>query len=302
MRLRPPNLLPGRDTRSVIYRRPMTDDLAVRPGSGRLDGRIAIVVGAGQSPATGPDDTTVGNGRAAAMVFAREGASVLAVDRSLAAASETVDLITDAGGVATPFEMDVTDESSVAELPAVCRQTFGPPTILHNNVGIGAGDGGVTRMERSVWDHIFEVNVTGMYLTCKHVIPVMRDTGGGAIINISSVAAIASAGLAAYKSSKAAVNALTHHLATANFDHGIRVNGIMPGLMDTPMAIGGYSAVSGIDPDDLRAARDRRVPLGGRQGTGWDTAYAALFLASDEARFITGVMLPVDGGQLAKIG
>lgn len=280
----------------------MSDELADRPGSGRLSGRVAIVVGAGQSPATGPDDKTVGNGRAAAMVFAREGASVLAVDRRQSAAAETAELIVAAGGTAAPLAVDVTDEAAVAELPAACLDTFGPPTILHNNVGIGAGDGGVTTLDRSVWDHIFAVNVTGMYLTCKHIIPAMRDAGGGSIINISSVAAIASTGLAAYKTSKAAVNALTHHLATANFRHGIRVNGIMPGLMDTPMAIGGYSSVSGADPDEIRAARDGRVPFGRRQGTAWDTAYAALFLASDEARFITGVMLPVDGGQTAKIG
>ncbi len=281
----------------------MHDDLAHRPGTGRLDGHVAIVVGAGQSPGTGPDDTTIGNGRAASLVFAREGASVLAVDRSHASAAETADLITAAGGVAVAFEADVVDEGAVATIPGACHAAFGAaPTILHNNVGIGAGDGGVTTMDRSVWDHIFEVNVTGMYLTCKHVIPLMREAGGGSIINISSVAAVASAPLAAYKSSKAAVNALTHHLAAANFRHGIRVNAIMPGLMDTPMAIGGHSTARGIDPDELRAARDRQVPLGGRQGTAWDTAYAALYLASDEARFVTGVLLPVDGGQLARIG
>jgi NAD(P)-dependent dehydrogenase (short-subunit alcohol dehydrogenase family) len=280
----------------------MDDPLARRAGAGRLDGRVAIVVGAGQSPGSGPEDTTVGNGRAAAMVFAREGASVLAVDRELASAQATVDLVTEAGGSAAAFEVDITDEQQVAAMPARCAELFGPPSILHNNVGIGSGDGGVTNLDRDVWDRIFEVNVTGMYLTCKHVIPVMRANGGGAIVNISSVAAVAAAPLAAYKSSKAAVNALTHHLAMANAKHAIRVNAIMPGLMDTPMAIGGHSQARGIDPDELRAARDAQVPLGRRQGTGWDTAYAALYLVSDEAKFVTGVVLPVDGGQSARIG
>ena len=157
-------------------------------------------------------------------------------------------------------------------------------------------------LDQSVWERIFEVNVTGMFLTCKHVVPLMREAGGGAIINISSVAAVASTPLAAYKASKAAVNALTHQLATANFRHNIRVNAIMPGLMDTPMAIGGHSLATGADPDELRTKRSRQVPLGQQQGTGWDTAYAALYLASSEARFVTGVILPVDGGQIARIG
>ena len=279
-----------------------SDPLATRSGSGRLDGRVAIIMGAGQSPGTSPADTTIGNGRATALLFAREGAAVLAVDRDPDAAAATAALINDAGGQASAFVADVTNEADVALIPDACADLLGPPSILHNNVGVGTGDGPVTSLEREMWEHIFEVNVTGMYLTCKHVIPAMRAAGGGAITNISSVAATASTPLAAYKSSKAAVNALTHHLANANAKHGIRVNAIMPGLMDTPMAIGGHSSATGADADELRAARDRLVPFGRKQGTGWDTAYAALFLASDEARFITGVILPVDGGQLARIG
>ncbi len=280
----------------------MSDALAERPGSGRLEGAVAIVVGAGQSPGSTPDDTTIGNGRATALLFAREGAKVLAVDRSASSAQATVDLITSAGGTAVAFEADITDEEQVARIPGACADRFGLPNILHNNVGIGTGDGRVIDLDRSIWDRIFEVNVTGMFLTCKHVIPLMREAGGGAIINVSSVAALASTPLAAYKASKAAVNALTHQLATANFRHNIRVNAIMPGLMDTPMAIGGHSTATGIDPEELRAKRSRQVPFGQQQGTGWDTAYAALYLASDESRFVTGVMLPVDGGQIARIG
>lgn len=278
------------------------DSLADRVGSGRLAGKVAIVVGAGQSPGSSPDDTTIGNGRATALLFAREGASVLAVDRRIESAQETVALIEAQGGTASALEADITDEVSVASIPVACVERFGPPSILHNNVGIGTGDGRVTSLDREIWERIFDVNVTGMFLTCKQVIPLMRENGGGSIINISSVAAVASTPLAAYKTSKAAVNAFTHHLAGANFRYGIRVNAIMPGLMDTPMAIGGHSAATGADPDELRAKRSSQVPLGQQQGTGWDTAYAALYLASEESRFVTGVLLPVDGGQIARIG
>ena len=271
-------------------------------GRGRLEGKVAVVVGAGQSPGSGPDDETIGNGRATAMLFAREGASVLAVDRRLESAQETADLIAAEGGTAAAFQADICDEEQAASITTACLARFETIDILHNNVGVGAGDGGVTTLELDTWNRIYDVNVTGMFLTCKHAIPAMRNTGGGAIVNISSVAAIASAGIAAYKTSKAAVNALTQHLAAANFKHNIRVNAIMPGLMDTPMAVGGYARARGADPDDVRAGRDRMVPFGGQQGTGWDTAYAALFLASDEARFVTGVLLPVDGGAAIRVG
>ncbi len=269
---------------------------------GRLDGKVAVVVGAGQSPGSGPDDDTIGNGRATALLFAREGAKVLVVDRVLASAQETVDLITSEGGTAVAMEADICDEEQAASITSTCLGAFGTIDILHNNVGIGVGDGGVTTLELYTWNRIYDVNVTGMFLTCKHAIPAMRASGGGAIVNISSVAAIASAGIAAYKTSKAAVNALTQHLAAANFTHNIRVNAIMPGLMDTPMAVGGYARARGVDPEQIRDGRNKMVPFGGQQGTGWDTAYAALFLASDEARFITGVLLPVDGGAAIRVG
>jgi NAD(P)-dependent dehydrogenase (short-subunit alcohol dehydrogenase family) len=278
------------------------DALANKSGAGRLAGKVAVVVGAGQSANAGPDDHTVGNGRAVAMLFAREGARVLAVDRDPDSLRETEALIVQAGGSVQTLVADITDEEQVEEIAPACIDAFGSIDILHNNVGIGTGDGGVTKLDREVWENIFEVNVTGMYLTCKHVIPTMRAGGGGAIVNVSSIAAVATAGIAAYKSSKAAVNALTQHLAAANFRHGIRVNAVMPGLMDTPMAIGGHSSALDVDPEDMRRKRNNIVPLGKQQGTGWDTAYAALFLASEEARFITGVLLAVDGGQTARIG
>ena len=278
------------------------DALAAKSGAQRLAGKVAVVVGAGLSEGSGPDDETIGNGRAVAMLFAREGAQVLAVDRDPVSLQKTQELIVSAGGSVQTLVADITDEEQVKELAPACLDSFGSIDILHNNVGIGTGDGSVNRLEREVWDQIFSVNVTGMYLTCKHVIPTLRANGGGAIVNVSSIAAVATTPLAAYKSSKAAVNALTQNLAAANFGHGIRVNAVMPGLMDTPMAIGSHSTALDIDPDRLRSKRNNLVPLGKQQGTGWDTAYAALFLASDEARFITGVLLAVDGGQTARVG
>jgi len=139
-------------------------------------------------------------------------------------------------------------------------------------------------------------------MPCKHVLPVMRRQRAGVIVNVSSIAAVCATPIVAYKVSKAGVNAYTQSLAIGNAKHGIRANAIMPGLMNTPMAVEGISQALGIAKEDLMRARDAQVPLGGKMGTAWDVAYAALFLASDEARFITGVALPVDGGQSARVG
>ena len=263
---------------------------------GRLANRIAIVVGAGQTPGS-----TIGNGRATALRFAEEGATVLCVDRDLESAEATVTLIADKGGHASALQADVTDESQCAQITEVCLDRYQRVDVLHNNVGIGRGDRGVTSMTQSAWDEIFTTNVKGIMLCCKHAVPVMRDQGAGVITNISSVAAVCAVGLVAYKSSKAALNAYTHALATANARYGVRANVISPGLMNTPMAIEGNVA-AGADRETVIAARNARVPLGGRMGSAWDVANAALFLASDEAGFITGVNLPVDGGQSARIG
>ncbi len=263
----------------------------------KLEGKIAIVTGAGQTPGD-----TIGNGRATAILFAREGARVLLVDRHEGSADETRAMIETEGGTAVSVSADVTSEEDVRAVVATCLSAFGRIDVLQNNVGIGRGDGQVTRMERATWDTIIETNLTSMFLTCKHVIPVMREQGSGVVTNISSVASIAATGLAAYKVSKAGVNALTQQLALANARHGIRVNAILPGLMDTPMAVAGTAAAIGADLEQVRARRNAMVPLMGQMGSGWDTAYASLFLASDEAKFITGVLLPVDGGQSAKVG
>jgi NAD(P)-dependent dehydrogenase (short-subunit alcohol dehydrogenase family) len=263
----------------------------------RLEGKTAIVVGAGQTPGE-----TIGNGRATAVLFAREGAKLLLVDRNLASAEETQAMIAKEGGTATAYEADVTREVDCEALVSACLDAFGRIDVLHNNVGIAAGDAGPTRLKEENWQRILDVNLTSVYLTCKHVLPVMREQGSGAIINISSIAAVCSVGMLAYKTSKAGVNALTHSLALGNARYGIRVNAIMPGLMNTPMAIEQISEIRGIDRERLIQERDAQVPLGAKMGTAWDIAHAALFLASDEAKFITGVILPVDGGQSARIG
>jgi len=265
--------------------------------SDRLAGKVAIVAGAGQTPGA-----TIGNGRATALLFAREGARLLLVDQDLASAEETREMIREEGGEANVLRADVSIESDCRDLAAHCVSLYGGIDVLHNNVGIGTGDAGPTRLDEDAWDHIMNVNLKSVFLTCKHVLPIMREARRGVITNISSVAAVCAVGIVAYKTSKAGVNAYTHALAAGNAKYGIRVNAIMPGLMNTPMAIEGISQSRGIDRQELVLQRDRLVPLGQKMGTAWDVAYAALFLASDEASFITGVILPVDGGQAARIG
>ena len=263
----------------------------------RLHDKAAVVVGAGQTAGE-----TIGNGRATAILFAREGARVLCVDRNLASAQETVTMIEAEGGKAFAFQADVANEADCAALVAEGFSRLGRLDILHNNVGIGGGDSSIARLELANWEKILKVNLTGMWLTIKHVLPVMKSQGGGAIVNISSVAAIAPANIIAYEVSKAGVNKLTTSTAALNARHMIRCNAIMPGLMDTPMAVQGYSASRGESVETVRAARNARVPLGAKMGEAWDTAYAALFLASDEAKFITGQILAVDGGASVRRG
>jgi len=262
----------------------------------RLAGKTAVVVGGGQTPGD-----TIGNGRATAVLFAREGARVLVVDRDLASAEETAATITSEGGQARAFQADVTREAECRAMIESCVEAFGKIDILHNNVGTGLGDAGITGLSEEAFDHIYAVNVKSALFACKHALPHMRAQRSGVILNVSSIASICSMGLIAYKTSKAAMNALTHALATGNAKYGIRANAILPGLMNTPMAIEGYAA-RGADKAQLIRMRDSLVPLGGKMGTAWDVAYAALFLASDEAKFITGVILPVDGGQSAQVG
>ncbi|HKA20152.1 MAG TPA: SDR family NAD(P)-dependent oxidoreductase [Blastocatellia bacterium] len=263
----------------------------------RLKDKVAIVVGAGQTPGD-----TIGNGRATAILFAREGARVLLVDKNFESVQETQGLIEAEGGICSAFKADFTNQQDCESFVRTAKETYGRVDVLHNNVGIGGANDEILGLPEESWDRIMTVNLKGMFLSCRSVLPVMREQHSGAIINISSIAAVCSTGIVAYKTSKAGVNALTHQIALENAKYNIRANAIMPGLMNTPMAIEGISGARGIPKEDLIRTRDASVPLGAKMGTAWDVAYAALFLASDEAKFITGVILPVDGGQSARIG
>jgi NAD(P)-dependent dehydrogenase (short-subunit alcohol dehydrogenase family) len=252
----------------------------------RVADKIAIVVGAGQTPGE-----TIGNGRATAMLLAREGARVVAVDRSLALAEETVGLIQAEGGDAWPWEADATSEPSVERLIAATLERYGRIDIVHNNVGasIALGDAPADRLSVEAFDRSFAVNLKTAWLAAKHALPALRERGGS-IVNISSLAALEAYPLLGYKSMKAAVIALR-----------VRVNVILPGLMNTPMAIEARVA-QGPSRAEVVAMRNQRVPLRHTMGTAWDVAYAALFLHSDEASFISGASLVVDGAASASFG
>lgn len=259
----------------------------------RLAGKVAMVVGAGQTP--GP---VIGNGRATATLFAREGATVIAVDRERDRAEETAAAIRAEGGEAEALAADIATEASIAAAVARAIEAHGRIDVLHNNVGIvtGAGDAPVEDMTEEAFDRVFAVNLRGMVMTCKHVLPHMRARGAGAIVNVSSMAAIDMHPHVGYKTSKAGVVAFTEQLAYRNAQYGIRANVLLPGLVDTPMAVDARAALAGVRREEIAAARDARVPLRRKMGTAWDVAHAALFLASDEAGFITGVSVPIDGG------
>jgi NAD(P)-dependent dehydrogenase (short-subunit alcohol dehydrogenase family) len=255
------------------------------------------VVGAGQSPGE-----TIGTGRAAAIVFAREGAKVLLVDLDVESAHETASMIVDEGGVAECVIGDWTQASDCQAFAKACVDRWGRIDFLQNNVGIAAEDRRPLNVTGEAFDRIVTVNVKGCLLSCQAVAPIMRERRSGSIVNVSSIAALASTPLTAYKISKSGMNALTQSLAIDNAEHGVRVNAIMPGLLDTPMAVDTLAATRNIPREQLQAQRDALVPLRAKMGTGWDVAYASLFLHSDEAQFITGALLPVDGGQLTRVG
>lgn len=265
----------------------------------RLENKVAVIVGAGQTPGA-----TIGNGRATALLFAREGAKVWAVDRDLASAEDTVAMIGKEGGVAAAAAADITDEAAIKAALDGCVAKWGRIDILHNNVGLSLA-GGDTVMEEitpEAFDRVTAINLRGMVITCKHVLPIMKRQKSGSIVSISSLAVLESYPYVAYKTSKAGVVAMTEQIAYMYAADGIRANVILPGLMNTPMAVEARVAATGKTREQIIAERDAKVPLGRRMGTAWDVAHAALFLASDEARFITGVSLPVDGGSHVRVG
>ena len=262
---------------------------------GRLEGQVALVFGAGS---VGPG---WGNGKATAVLFAREGARVVAIDINQAAAAETAAIIAAEGGACEAATADVTKSDQVHAIVAAALGRHGRIDILHNNVGI-TEMGGPVELSEQAWRRVLDINATGMFLTCKHVLPIMERQGKGAIVNISSLAAIRYTGYPyiAYYAAKGAVNQFTVGLALQYAAKGIRVNAIMPGYMNTPLI---HQQIAGqyASAEEMVQARDRLSPTG-KMGTGWDIAHAALFLASDEAAYITGVCLPVDGGVHCRVG
>jgi NAD(P)-dependent dehydrogenase (short-subunit alcohol dehydrogenase family) len=340
----------------------VTGEAAVGPRDGRLDGRVALVTGGGQTPGA-----NIGNGRATAILLAGRGASVVVLDRDEASAAETARMITAEGGSAVALPGDVTSASDWRTAAAACLDGYGRLDVVHHNVGIGtpprsappgdsspggaaagarppdaspggsaepgdaapggsaepggaAESGGAGEPGRTVgagdgdgaeldgWGAVMAVNAGSAVLMARAVLPAMRDAGRGVITIVSSIAAVTATTSArantpiAYRMSKAALNSYTRALAMENARHGIRVNAIMPGLIDTPMGVDTAARARGIDRDAYAARRDEAVPLRGGMGSAWDVAHAAAFLAGDEAAFITGVVLAVDGGQSARSG
>jgi NAD(P)-dependent dehydrogenase (short-subunit alcohol dehydrogenase family) len=264
----------------------------------RLKGKTALVVGAGS---IGPG---WGNGKATAVTFARQGAQVFCVDRNGAAAEETAAIIASEGGKAAAFTADAARAKDVEAMVAACLKAFGRIDVLDNNVGI-AEMGSVVDVPEASWDHVFNVNLKSAYLAMKHVIPVMAGQGGGSIINISSIASIRHTGVSyvTYATTKAAMNQMTRTTAVEFASQHVRVNAILPGLMKTPMVEHSAGLAASYAKGDVEAmwrARDAQVPMG-YMGEAWDVANAALFLASDESKYVTGIELVVDGGITLKV-
>jgi hypothetical protein len=262
--------------------------------AGRVAGKVALVAGAG---CVGPG---WGNGRAAAVLFAHEGAKVFAVDKTSDAMTETVARVGNDGEIATHV-CDILDDAQVKAMVEVCQERFGRIDILINNVG-GSAAGGVAEMSEETFDRQIDYNLKSVFLTCRHVIPIMVGQGGGAIVNTASTSGISFSGSPqiGYASSKAAVIQFSRVTAVQYAKHRIRVNTVIPGQMHTPMVeVRLAKQRSGGDVDALLKSRLARIPLG-FAGDGRDTAAAVLFLASDEARFITGTEIVVDGGMTAR--
>ena len=269
----------------------------------RLKGKVAIVTGAGTVPGA-PDRAPVGNGKAAAILYAEEGACVVAVDIRREAAEETKKRIEAEGGICSVFEADVSQSRDCNAIAAYCLKTHGRIDILHNNVGImPPKPGGILELDEENWDLVMNVNLRSVFHTSRAVIPQMVKQGGGCILNISSIASVRHGNPPTfiYTVSKAAVNALTRCMAIELADKGIRVNCIMPGMIDSPTIYHSLPRFYGGDIDKMRKDRDERIPMK-RMGVPWDIARASLFLVSDDAAYITGQLLGVDGGLWAMGG
>lgn len=257
--------------------------------TGRLKGKVAIVFGAGAS------DKGWTNGAATAVTFAREGAKVISVDVNPEAGRRTADLVREAGSEAIDLVADVTSYAAVEAAVQQGLAAFGRIDVLHNNVGLNS-PGGPVEMEEAVWDRIITTNIKSMFLTCKAVIPIFTRDGGGSIINISSIAGITWYGrpTIAYSSSKAAVNQFTRSVAAQYGPQNIRCNAILPGLIDTPRSYLQLQTIWKGDIEKMRKFRSQSVPMR-RLGTAWEVANAALFFASDESSYVSGVIMTVDG-------
>ena len=261
----------------------------------RLQDKVAIVTGAGS---IGPG---WGNGKATAVLFAREGAKVFAVDLNRAAAEETKGLIDQEDGLCTVHQADVTKSAEVKAFVERCQEIYGRVDVLLNNVGI-VESGGPVEISEENWDRLIDINLKSMFLTCKYCLPVMEKQGSGAIVNISSIGALRFLGYpcVSYNASKGAVNQLTQNIAVQYAAKGIRANCVLPGLMNTPMIREPLKKFyAGGDIDKMIEIRNQQCPMK-KMGDAWDVAYAAIFLASDEAKYITGANLVVDGGITCK--
>lgn len=261
----------------------------------RLEGKVALVTGAG---CVGPG---WGNGRAIAVRFAQEGARVFAVDKDLSTMTETLALIAEAGGEVTPYQCNVLDGKAIPALVAACVKQYGGIDILVNNVGGGSPGGPITLSEES-WDAQMNINLKTVFMMCKYVMPVMLEKGAGSIVNIASISGIRWSGAAqvGYAASKAGVIQFGRVVAVEYASKGIRINSVLPGQLHTPLVeVRVAKNQSGGDVEAILKRRQARIPMP-FMGDGRDTANAALFLASDEARFITGTELIVDGGMTAK--
>ena len=265
----------------------------------RLEGKSALVIGGGQKPGNGP----VGNGRAVSLTYAREGASVMVADRDAASAEAVAAEIKAAGGQATALTVDALVEDDLAAAVAETERRLGGLDILHNNVGLSIelGDAPVTEIDSDVFDNSMALNLRSMVLAAKHALPGMRERRKGVIINISSIAATETYPWVGYKLAKAGILALTEQLAIQNAEYGIRCVSLCPGKIDTVMAVDARAKAWGKTREEIAAERAASVPLG-RQGTAWDVANAALFMASDEASFISGVHLRIDGAAGCRVG